>query len=432
MLSEAEAAAELARLAAEIIRHDRLYHTQDAPEITDADYDALIRRNREIEALFPDLVRADSPSRRVGAAVAEGFTKARHGVPMLSLDNAFGPEDFAEFCRRIRRFLGLGEERLAFVGEPKIDGLSINLLYEEGRFLRGATRGDGMEGEDVTANLKTLASLPLRLKGTAPGRIEIRGEVFVEKAAFLAFNEAEVAAGRRSFANPRNFAAGSLRQLDHRITAQRPLKLFAYAMGAATEAPAATHWEWLERLQAWGFAVNPLSERLADDHAATAFQAGIAARRADLAYDIDGVVYKLDRLDWQARLGFVGRAPRWAIAWKFPAEQATTRLLRIEIQVGRTGALTPRAVMEPVNVGGVVVQHATLHNEDEIRRKDIRIGDTVVIRKAGMVIPEVFEVMKTKRPEDAVEFDLFRHVGGVCPACGGVIAKEKVSAGDQD
>jgi DNA ligase (NAD+) len=413
-LTESEAAAELARLAAEITRHDRLYHAQDAPEISDAAYDALVRRNREIEARFPDLVRTDSPSRRVGAAAAEGFAKARHGVPMLSLDNAFGPEDFAEFCRRIRRFLGLGEDRLSFVGEPKIDGLSINLLYEDGRFLRGATRGDGAEGEDVTSNLRTLASLPLRLTGRAPSRIEIRGEVFVEKAAFLAFNEAETAAGRRSFANPRNFAAGSLRQLDHRITAQRPLKLFAYAMGAATEAPAATHWEWLERLQVWGFAVNPLSERLADEHAAAAFQAGIAARRADLAYDIDGVVYKLDRLDWQARLGVVGRAPRWAIAWKFPAEQATTHLLRIEIQVGRTGALTPRAVMEPVNVGGVVVQHATLHNEDEITRKDVREGDTVVLQRAGDVIPQIVAVVSEARPADSRPYVF----PTTCPACG--------------
>jgi len=413
-MSEAEAAEELARLAAAIARHDRLYHTQDAPEISDAEYDALIRRNHAIEAAFPDLVRADSPSRRVGAVLAAGFAKARHGVPMLSLDNAFGAEDFAEFCGRIRRFLGLAGEPLAFVGEPKIDGLSINLLYEEGRFVRGATRGDGAEGEDVTANLRTLASLPLRLQGAAPARIEIRGEVFVEKAAFLAFNEAEAAAGRRVFANPRNFAAGSLRQLDHRITAQRPLKLFAYAMGAVTEAPAETHWEWLERLQGWGFAVNPLSERLADEHAAAAFQAGIAAGRAALAYDIDGVVYKLDRLDWQTRLGFVGRAPRWAIAWKFPAERASTRLLRIEIQVGRTGALTPRAVMEPVNVGGVVVQHATLHNEDEIARKDVREGDTVVLQRAGDVIPQIVAVVPEARPADSRPYSF----PTTCPACG--------------
>jgi len=413
-LTEAEAAAQLAALASEIARHDRAYHAQDAPEISDAEYDALVRRNRAIEARFPTLVRDDSPSKRVGAGVAAGFAKSRHGVPMLSLDNAFAPEDFAEFTARIRRFLGLKDATLAFIGEPKIDGLSINLVYEDGRFIRGATRGDGTEGEDVTANLRTLAGLPLRLKGEAPTRIEIRGEVFVEKSAFLAFNAAEEAAGRRVFANPRNFAAGSLRQLDPRITAQRPLKLFAYAMGEASDAPAETHWGYLGRLRDWGFAVNPLSEQLADEHAAADFQARIGAARAGLAYDIDGVVYKLDRLDWQGRLGFVGRAPRWAIAWKFPAEQATTTLLRIEIQVGRTGALTPRAVMEPVNVGGVVVQHASLHNEDEIARKDVREGDTVVLQRAGDVIPQIVAVVPEKRGAGSLPFVFPQR----CPACG--------------
>jgi DNA ligase (NAD+) len=413
-LTEEEAAAELAALAAEIAHHDRAYHQHDAPKISDADYDALVRRNRAIEGRFPELIRDDSPSKQVGAQAAEGFSKVRHGVPMLSLDNAFAPEDFAEFAARIRRFLGLKEDTLRFVGEPKIDGLSVNLLYEGGRFTRGATRGDGTEGEDVTANLRTLAGLPLRLKGRAPERIEIRGEVFVEKSAFLAFNTAEGEAGRRIFANPRNFAAGSLRQLDAKITAQRPLKLFAYAMGAASALPAETHWEYLARLREWGFEVNPLSELLPDETAAAAFQAGIGERRASLAYDIDGVVYKLDRLDWQNRLGFVGRAPRWAIAWKFPAEQATTTLLRIEIQVGRTGALTPRAVMQPVNVGGVMVQHATLHNEDEIARKDVRPGDTVVLQRAGDVIPQIVSVVLEKRPADSQPF-VFPEV---CPACG--------------
>ncbi len=421
-LTEPEAAEELAALAAEIARHDRLYHAEDAPEITDADYDALVRRNRAIEGRFPGLIRADSPSRQVGAEAAEGFAKLRHGVPMLSLDNAFDAADFAEFCARIRRFLALpAEEVLRFVGEPKIDGLSINLTYEDGRFVRGATRGDGAEGEDVTANLRTLGDLPPRLKGAfVPARIEIRGEVFMEKAAFLAFNAEQARRieagekGLRVFANPRNAAAGSLRQLDARITAGRPLKLFAYAMGEASEAPATTHSGWLERLQEWGFAVNPLSRLLATEDAAAAFQAEMAAARADLGYDIDGVVYKLDRLDWQERLGFVGRAPRWAIAWKFPAEQATTRLLEIQIQVGRTGALTPRAVMEPVNVGGVVVQHATLHNEDEIARKDVRIGDTVVLQRAGDVIPQIVAVVPEKRPPDSVPYAF----PTVCPACG--------------
>jgi DNA ligase (NAD+) len=350
---------------------------------------------------------------------------------MLSLGNVFDEAEFAEFCARIRRFLGLpADEPLRFVGEPKIDGLSVNLLYEDGRFVRGATRGDGTTGEDITANLRTLRDLPERLDGRAPRSIEIRGEVFMEKAEFLAFNAKQAAlveeqarraaAGERIgerarvFANPRNAAAGSLRQLDPRITAGRPLKLFAYAMGAASEAPAETHWDWLQRLRGWGFAVNPLSRLLPDVAAAAAFQAGMTAERAGLGYDIDGVVYKLDRLDWQARLGFVGRAPRWAVAWKFPAEQATTTLLRIEIQVGRTGALTPRAVMQPVNVGGVMVQHATLHNEDEIARKDARPGDTVVIQRAGDVIPQVVSVVLEKRPPDSAPFAFPE----TCPACG--------------
>ncbi len=412
-LTEEEAAAELEALAREIAHHDRLYHGKDAPEIADADYDALVRRNREIEARFPELMRADSPSRKVGAEASAGFGKLRHGVPMLSLDNVFGQEEFADFCARIRRFLGLKDDALAFVAEPKIDGLSINLLYEGGRFIRGATRGDGTEGEDVTANLKTLKDLPLRLKGKHPERIEIRGEVFCAKQDFLKFNAAEAEAGRRVFANPRNFAAGSLRQLDAKVTAQRPLQLFAYAMGAASEAPAATHAEWLDLLRHWGFQVNPLSELLVTEAAAEDFQRRMGEQRSGLAYDIDGVVYKLDRLDWQARLGFVGRAPRWAVAWKFPAEQATTVLEKIEIQVGRTGALTPRAVMQPVNVGGVIVQHATLHNEDEIARKDVRIGDTVVLQRAGDVIPQIVSVVLAKRPADSKPFAFPDR----CPVC---------------
>ncbi len=411
-LTEEEAATELARLAAEIAHHDKLYHEQDAPDLSDAAYDALVRRNRAIEARFPELIRADSPSQRVGTAPAEGFSKLRHGVPMLSLNNAFAPEDFHEFCASIRRFLGLKDDVLHFVGEPKIDGLSVNLTYENGRFVRGATRGDGAEGEDITANLRTLRDLPLRLKD-APERIEIRGEVFCGKQEFLAFNQAEAEAGRRIYANPRNFAAGSLRQLDARITAARPLKLFAYAMGAASSMPVESHWAWLKQLAAWGFSVNPLSQRLETEADAAAFQQKIGAERAGLAYDIDGVVYKLDRLDWQTRLGFVGRAPRWAIAWKFPAEQATTKLLRIEIHVGRTGALTPRAVMEPVNVGGVVVQHATLHNEDEIARKDVRPGDTVVLQRAGDVIPQIVAVVLEKRPQDSTPFAFPQQ----CPVC---------------
>ncbi|RYJ03843.1 MAG: NAD-dependent DNA ligase LigA [Acetobacteraceae bacterium] len=431
-LTEAEAAAELAALAAEIVHHDRAYHMQDAPEITDAAYDALRPRNAAIEARFPTLKRADSPSDAApGAAPAAGFAKSRHGTPMLSLGNAFAPEDFAEFARSIRRFLGLAEtEVLQFMAEPKIDGLSVNLTYEQGHFRRGATRGDGTEGEDITRNLETLDELPRRLPAPFPALIEIRGEVFMTKSDFLAFQaeqtrlhaerEARREAGERVGeairipVNPRNAAAGSLRQLNPGITARRPLKLFAYAQGQSSEPVAESHSGYLARLKDWGFQVNPLSALLPDEHAAEAFQARIGEERAGLAYDIDGVVYKLDRLDWQSRLGFVGRAPRWAIAWKFPAEQATTVLLRIEIQVGRTGALTPRAVMQPVNVGGVMVQHATLHNEDEIARKDIRVGDTVVLQRAGDVIPQVVSVVLDKRPADSAPYEF----PTVCPACG--------------
>ncbi len=420
-LTEAEAAAELARLAALIAHHDAAYHGRDAPEITDADYDALRARNAAIEARFPALIRPDSPSVRVGAAPESGFAKLRHGLPMLSLRNVFDAEGFAEFCAGIRRFLGLpADAPLAMVGEPKIDGLSINLLYEHGVFVRGATRGDGTEGEDVTANLRSIASLPPRLRGPAPARIEIRGEVFMAKADFLALNAAQAAAGEKSFANPRNAAAGSLRQLDPAITAARPLSLFAYAMGEVSELPAASHAAYLDRLRGWGFAVNPLSRPLADEAASVAFQAAMDAARADLPYDIDGVVYKLDDLSLQQRLGFVGRDPRWAVAWKFAAAQATTRLLAIRIQLGRTGALTPVAELEPVNVGGVLVARASLHNEDEIARKDIRVGDTVVIQRAGDVIPQVVEVAFDKRPFDARPYQ-FPHV---CPACGSAAVRE--------
>ncbi len=420
-LTEAEAAAELARLAEAIAAADIAYHQNDAPEVTDAEYDAWRQRNAAIEARFPHLILQDSPSRAApGAAPAAGFAKARHGVPMLSLDNVFGPEDFADFSARIRRFLGLAEDApLGFMAEPKIDGLSISLTYEQGVFTRGATRGDGAEGEDVTANLLTIAGLPRRLPAPFPALIEVRGEVYLDKADFLAFQATQaalLAGGRRVVvpANPRNAAAGSLRQKDPAVTATRPLKLFAYAMGALEGAlPVATHGAWLALLTAWGFAVNPRSQAVTAETAPD-YQAALAAERAGLPYDIDGVVYKLDDLSLQARLGFVGRAPRWAVAWKFPAEQATTVLTEIQIQVGRTGALTPRAVMEPVNVGGVLVRHATLHNEDEIARLDVRIGDTVVIQRAGDVIPQVVEVVLAKRPEGATPWT----PPTTCPACG--------------
>jgi DNA ligase (NAD+) len=412
-LTEAEAAEELAALAREIAHHDAAYHTHDAPEISDADYDALRRRNSAIEARFPALIRADSPSARVGGAPEGGFAKIRHRVPMLSLDNAFDAVEFAEFCTRAKRFLGRTEP-LVFVAEPKIDGLSINLTYERGRFVRGATRGDGTEGEDVTANLRTIKSVPDTLAGDAPAFIEIRGEVFMTKADFLALNQSQADAGAKVFANPRNAAAGSLRQLDVRITAGRPLSLFAYAQGESSEPVATTHWDYLERLKGWGFDVNPLSRRLGSETDAETFQTEIGLARSGLGYDIDGVVYKIDDLALQRRLGFVGRAPRWATAWKFPAEQATTVLREIRIQVGRTGALTPVAELEPVNVGGVLVARATLHNEDEIARKDIRVGDTVVLQRAGDVIPQIVSVVLDRRPDGSVPYVF----PDVCPACG--------------
>ncbi len=414
-LTEQEAAGELAQLARQIAHHDRLYHQKDAPEISDAEYDALRRRNAAIEARFPHLIREDSPSHRIGGAPETGFDKFRHRVPMLSLDNAMDAGEFAEFCARARRFIGLGKEAsLAFVAEPKIDGLSINLTYEHGHFVRGATRGDGTEGEDVTGNLRTMNSVPSHLKGRAPALIEIRGEVFMTKQDFLKMNEAQAAAGQKVFANPRNAAAGSLRQLDPKITAGRPLSLFAYAQGESSEPVAETHWHYLQRLRDWGFQVNPLSRLLESEADAAAFQAEIALERSGLGYDIDGVVYKIDDLALQRRLGFVGRAPRWAIAWKFPAEQAMTVLQEIRIGVGRTGALTPVARLEPVNVGGVLVQNATLHNEDEIARKDVRIGDTVVLQRAGDVIPQIVSVVTERRPKDAKPY-VFPEV---CPVCG--------------
>ncbi|MFH5924675.1 NAD-dependent DNA ligase LigA [Roseomonas xinghualingensis] len=430
-LTEEEAARELEFLAARIAEANAAYHVHDAPIMPDAEYDALFRRNQAIEARFPDLVRADSPSKKVGEEPAAGFSKLRHGTPMLSLDNAFSPEDFAEFAARIRRFLGLsGDEVLRFVAEPKIDGLSVNLTYEDGVFVHGATRGDGMVGEDITENLKTLDELPRRLPAPFPDRIEIRGEVFMTKGAFLAFHAEQtrlfeererrreagekVGEAVRIPVNPRNAAAGSLRQLDPKVTAKRPLNLFAYAQGASSSPVAETHSDYLDALRRWGFQVNPLSELLRDEHAAADFQAAMGERRAGLDYDIDGVVYKLDRLDWQTRLGFVGRAPRWAIAWKFPAERATTKLLEIQIQVGRTGALTPRAVMQPVNVGGVMVQHATLHNEDEVARRDARVGDTVELQRAGDVIPQIIRVVDPDRPGRAEPWVPPTH----CPECG--------------
>jgi DNA ligase (NAD+) len=406
-------------LMAKIAAANTAYHTKDAPVITDAQYDALRREANALLAGHPQFGDAAEALAEVGAAPAAGFKKVRHAVPMLSLDNGFGPEDFVDFCAKIRRFLGLDAAELAFVAEPKIDGLSISLTYQDRKFIRAATRGDGSEGEDVTQNLLTLQTLPRTLPKDAPDRIEIRGEVYMTKADFLALNESQA----RKFANPRNAAAGSLRQLDAGITAKRKLSLFTYAQGESSAPVATTHWGYLEKLQDWGFSVNPLSKKITEAQA-EAFQTQIGIERAELPYDIDGVVYKTDDLALQTRLGFAGRAPRWAMAWKFPAERATTTLLDIEIQVGRTGALTPRARLLPVNVGGVLVQHATLHNEDEINRKDIRIGDTVELQRAGDVIPQILRPLLELRPKDATPFEFPTH----CPVCGSIAVRDSDEA----
>ncbi|PWB62148.1 MAG: DNA ligase (NAD(+)) LigA [Bradyrhizobiaceae bacterium] len=401
-LSETQAKVELKRLAAEIGAHDRRYYQEDAPSISDAAYDALRRRNEAIELKFPALVRPDSPSRRVGAAPTGRFAKVRHAVPMLSLNNAFSEEDVVDFAERIRRFLNLKDERIEFTAEPKIDGLSLSLRYEGGELVNGATRGDGTTGEDVTQNVRTLADVPQVLHGRkVPQVTEIRGEVYMSRPEFLALNRRQEAAGLPLFANPRNAAAGSLRQLDPSITASRPLGFFAYGWGEISQMPADTQSGMTKWLGQIGFKTNPLTRLCDSVEALLEFHRRIEAQRGKLDYDIDGVVYKVDRLDWQERLGFVSRSPRWAVAHKFPAEQATTMLQDIVIQVGRTGALTPVAKLAPVTVGGVVVQNATLHNADEIARLDVRVGDTVIVQRAGDVIPQVLGVVPEKRPKSA-------------------------------
>ena len=421
-LDEAAAKAELERLAHQITHHDRLYYQADAPEISDAEYDALRRRNEAIETRFPQLVRADSPSRRVGAAPVDGFGKVRHRVPMLSLSNAFADEDVSDFVDRIRRFLKIeAAAPLAFTAEPKIDGLSISIRYEGGRLVEAATRGDGAEGENVTANVRTIAEIPHRLKGGhIPDVIDVRGEIYLGHADFARLNAEQERTGGKIFANPRNAAAGSLRQLDPAVTARRPLRFFAYAWGEASTLPADTQSGVVHAFARWGLPVNPLMRVCTSNDALLAFYREMAEQRARLGYDIDGVVYKLDRLDLQARMGFVSRSPRWAIAHKFPAEQATTVLEAIDIQVGRTGALTPVAKLAPVTVGGVVVSNATLHNEDEIRRKDIRVGDTVVVQRAGDVIPQAVRVVEERRPKGPEPYRFPTQ----CPACGSHAVRE--------
>jgi DNA ligase (NAD+) len=402
-LTEEQGRAELARLAAEIAGHDERYYQEDAPAISDAQYDALRRRNEEIEARFPELVRVDSPSHRIGAQPAQKFAKVRHAVPMLSLGNAFSDQEVAEFVDRLRRFLRLpADQPVKFTAEPKIDGLSCSLRYEGGRLMRAATRGDGTEGEDVTANVRTLEDIPQVLRGRKPPEIcEVRGEVYMTRSAFLSLNNRQKAAGRQLFANPRNSAAGSLRQLDPAITATRPLGFFAYGWGETSAMPAQTQSGMIEWFASCGFKTNPLMQLCGSIELMLAFHHEIEAQRATLDYDIDGVVYKVDRLDWQQRLGFVSRNPRWAIAHKFAAEKAATTVNAIEVQVGRTGALTPVAKLAAVTVGGVVVQNATLHNADEIARLDVRVGDTVQIQRAGDVIPQVLAVVLERRPKQA-------------------------------
>ena len=421
-LTEGEAAAELERLAREIAHHDALYYRQDQPEISDAEYDALRERNAAIEARFPHLVREDSPSARVGAAPVEAFGKVMHAVPMLSLGNVFDDEGVRDFLERIRRFLGLETiEGLAFTAEPKIDGLSITLRYEKGRLVQGATRGDGYQGENVTANVRTIPDIPRAIKAKSfPDPFEVRGEIYMSRAAFQRLNEGQAERGERTFANPRNAAAGSLRQLDPAITASRPLQFFAYGWGEAPELPADTQWGIYRAMEDWGFPLNPLAKLTNSVEEMLDTYRDIESGRSGLDYDIDGVVYKLDRLDLQQRLGFVSRSPRYAVAHKFPAEKATTILRDIEIQVGRTGALTPVAKLEPVTVGGVVVQNATLHNEDEIARKDVRIGDTVIIQRAGDVIPQILGVVEVMRPKGAKRFSF----PTICPACGSHAVRE--------
>jgi DNA ligase (NAD+) len=428
-LTPLEAAMELGQLAKEIARHDEAYYRNDAPTISDGEYDELRRRNAAIEAKFPDLVRKDSPTRRVGAAPVESFGKVKHAVPMLSLDNAMNEEEAQAFMESVKRLLAKLDERsnqpLALVAEPKIDGLSISLRYDNGVLVTAATRGDGAEGEDVTANIRTIGEIPTKLAPPFPLRLEVRGEIYMAKSDFAQLNETRAKAGEALFANPRNAAAGSLRQLDPNVTAKRPLRLFAYAWGECSDnLPAASQSAFLARLQGWGFPVNPLTKRCASIEAALAHYRNIEEMRANLPYDIDGVVYKIDDILTQRLLGQVSRSPRWAIAHKFPPEPAETRLLRIVIQVGRTGVLTPVAELEPVTVGGVVVSRATLHNEDEIIRKDVREGDYVIVQRAGDVIPQILRVIPEKR-QDGLKPFIFPDK---CPECGSLAVRSEGEA----
>jgi DNA ligase (NAD+) len=433
-LTEEQAAAELAFLASEIARHDVLYHQGDAPEISDADYDALKRRNDAIETRFPGLQRSDSPTLRVGSAPLAAFAQITHARPMLSLDNTFSDADVADFVAAVYRFLGrLPDGSIAFTAEPKIDGLSMSIRYENGRLVSAATRGDGTTGENVTANIRTISEIPQKLPTGAPAVVEVRGEVYMAKSDFLALNAQMEAEGKQTYVNPRNTAAGSLRQLDPKVTASRKLRFFAYAWGDMSEMPASTQMGMVETFKDWGFPINPLMKRLTSVEDILAHYHEIGLQRPELDYDIDGVVYKVDELELQRRLGFRSRSPRWATAHKFPAEQAFTTVENIDIQVGRTGALTPVARLTPITVGGVVVTNATLHNEDYIKgignsgerirpeEHDIRIGDTVIVQRAGDVIPQVLDVVMEKRPPGASAYAFPKK----CPVCGSHAVREK-------
>ena len=404
--SEAEAANELMRLARTIARHDKLYHAEDSPEISDAEYDALVRRNAELEAAFPRLIREDSPSRKVGHQIAASpLSKVRHEVRMMSLDNAFSDDEVADFVARVRRFLNLPEDaEVAMTAEDKIDGLSCSLRYENGKLVRAATRGDGQVGEDVTANVAHIADIPQTLRGSPPALFEVRGEVYMSKADFAALNAAQAAKDEKLFANPRNAAAGSLRQKDASVTASRPLRFLAHGWGAASEVPAANQFAMMQLVASWGVPVSPLLVRCSTVADMVAHYRSIGAARPDLPYDIDGVVYKVDRLDWQDRLGFVAKAPRWGLAHKFPAEKAETVVEGIDIQVGRTGKLTPVGRLKPVLVGGVTVTNVTLHNRDEIGRLGLRVGDRVVLQRAGDVIPQIVENLSREEPREPYVF----------------------------
>ena len=422
MISEADAAKELGRLAQQIAYHNERYHAEDAPEISDAEYDALVRRNAELESLFPHLIRPDSPSRAVGASPSGHLAKVAHARPMLSLDNAFADEDISDFVGRVRRFLSLAENaEVALTAEPKIDGLSCSLRYERRQLVQAATRGDGQVGEDVIANVRTIADaeIPKWLPADAPDLFEIRGEIYMDRGDFDALNHQQAATGGKIFANPRNAAAGSLRQKDAAITAARPLRFFPHGWGEASSLPGETQSAVVAAIVGWGFRDTGLFVRADGADEALAHYRRIEAMRADLPFDIDGVVYKVDRLDWQARLGFVAKAPRWAIAHKFPAERAQTTLEKIDIQVGRTGKLTPVARLKPVTVGGVVVQNATLHNADEIARLGVRPGDRIVVQRAGDVIPQIVENLTRGEPREPWPFP------DHCPECGSEAVREE-------